>query len=197
MARRKGSKNRTTLERELAEAGVKEDLAKLSYDELTAKVDTIPRPATPSASPEPAEQTIVAPEFAKTIIDDTRRRFQLMVDYYAKEGDTPPAGDRTFVPERIQDYLRGKVFMAASVEEARDASRRALDKLHVHLLGLWRHKRVSGPDTPQNIQKRAKRAEKWAKRLDKLGRHEEAKIQREKVAAILATPLAGGTPWGG
>lgn len=193
MARRKGSKNRTTLERELREAGVIVTPT-MTYSQLAEQAGALPKPTAPL--PAPAEQSIVAPEEARAIIDDTRRRFARMVDYYTKEDDTPPAGDATFIPERIQEYLRGKVFMAATVDEAREHARRALDKLHSHLLMLWGRKRVTGPDTPSTIKKRAQKAEKWATRLEKLGKVEEARAQRAKVAAIRATePQADRSPW--
>lgn len=194
MARRKGSKNRTTLERELREAGIAIEPATLTYEQLAAKAGSLPKPAEPP--PEPVEQNIVAPEEARAIIDDTRRRFAKMVDYYTKDGDVPPAGDASFIPERIQEYLRGKVFMAANVDEAREHARKALDKLHSHLLMLWSRKRVTGPDTPLTIKKRADKAQKWAKRLQKLGRIDEARAQLAKVEAIRETrPQEDKSPW--
>lgn len=197
MARRKGSKNRTTLERELAKAGVKEDLSKLSYEELSAKAVPQPTVVAAAVQPEkPVERPIIDPEEAKAIIDDTRRRFVILAKYYSTEDDVPPPGESNVIPERIQEFLRSKVFFASSPEDARKVAHQAIEKLHTHLLLLWGNKRISGPCTASNIEARARKAEKWAVRLEKLGRTEEAAKQRAKVAAIRATPLAtGGSPW--
>ena len=195
MARRKGSKNRTTLERELKEAGVKVD-PQLSYEELAAKAAAAPRAAEPARVREAPERSIIDPVEAQTIIDDTRRRFGVMVDYYTDDEDAGLTGEEAFIPERIQEFLRLKVFMASSAEEAHEVSRKALSKLHIHLLVLWSSKRITGPSTTENIQKRAAKAEKWAARLEKLGRFEEARRQREKVEVIRQTATIGpGSPW--
>jgi hypothetical protein len=196
MARRKGSKNRTTLERELSEAGVKGDLSQVPYEELVSKAEAAPKPPAPPPVREAPERSIIDPTEAQAIIDDTRRRFNAMVDYYTSDEDVGLTGEESFIPERIQEFLRLKVFMASSVEEARQVARKALSKLHIHLLVLWTSKRITGPSTAENIQKRAAKAEKWAARLDKLGRHDEARRQRERVEAIRATATTGsGSPW--
>ncbi len=196
MARRKGSKNRATLEHDLVLAGAKGDLSKLSYDELAAKAEKVPKPKPmPSAKP-PEERGIIDPATAKDIVDDTRRRFNLMVEYYTTDEDTGLKGEDALIPERIQEFLRLNVFMAGSVDEAREVARRALAKLHIHLLVLWTNKRITGPSTPQNIAKRAAKAEKWALRLEKLGRVEEARRTRAKVAEIRRTvATTSGSTW--
>ncbi len=196
MARRKGSKNRTTLERELKESGAQGDLSKLSYDELATQAGAMPQPPPSIPEMEPPERSIIDPEQARVIIEDTRRRFDLMVDYYTTDEDVGMTGEDSFIPERIQEYLRLKAFMAGSVEEAREVARRALSKLHIHLLALWANKRISGPSTTENIQKRADKAEKWAVRLENLGRLDDARQQREKAEAIRRTVAVGsGVPW--
>lgn len=196
MARRKGSKNRTTLERELAAAGVAGDLSKLSYDELASKAVATVAPEPPKAAvPEPTEQTIIDPADARAVIEDTRRRFAIMVDYYTIAEDVSAPSETSFIPERIQEFLRSRVFMAPSVEAARAVGREALNKLHTHMLSLWANGRISGPSTIQNVAKRAAKAEKWAVRLEKLGRVEDAKRQREKVEAIRRSVTASKTPW--
>ena len=145
---------------------------------------------------EPPERGIIDPEQARAIIEDTRRRFDIMVDYYTTDEDVGMTGEDSFIPERIQEYLRLKAFMAGSVEEAHEVARRALSKLHIHLLALWANKRVSGPNTTENIQKRADKAEKWAVRLENLGRVDEARQQRAKADTIRRTVAVGsGAPW--
>lgn len=196
MARRKGSRNRATLERELRESGAQGDLSKLSYDELAAQAGATPQPPPSTPEMEPPERSIIDPEEARAIIEDTRRRFDIMVDYYTTDEDVGMTGEDSFIPERIQEYLRLKTFMAGSVEEAHEVARRALSKLHIHLLALWANKRVSGPNTTENIQKRADKAEKWAVRLENLGRVDEARQQRAKADAIRRTVAVGsGAPW--
>lgn len=195
MARRKGSKNRSTLERELREQGEKAELEKLSYEELSARaVAVVPPPSLPVK--EPVEKTIIDPAVARVIVEDTRRRFGIMVDYYTSEDDVSATGEGEFIPERIQEYLRSKVYFSSTPEEARGYAKKALDKLHTHLLVLWADKRIAGPDTATNIEKRAKKAQKWAERLALLGRFDEVPAQVAKVAAIRATPpnLAS-SPW--
>ena len=196
MARRKGSKNRSTLERELKEAGAQGDLSRLSYDELTAQAKAIPRPTPSPEAEEPVEKAIIDPEQARAILEDTRRRFGIMVDYYTTDEDVGLTGEGSFIPERIQEFLRLGVFMADSITAAREVARKALAKLQIHLLVLWSNKRISGPCTAENIQKRADKAEKWALRLEKLGRLEDAKRQREKVQAIRRTAATNSRmPW--
>lgn len=195
MARRKGSKNRSTLERELAAVGVKEDLSKLGYEELAAKA-TAEVPVVPPKPPEPVEKSIIDPERARAIIEATRKRFGIMVDYYTSDEDAGLTGEESFIPERIQEFLRLKVFMAASVDEAHDFARKALDKLHSHLLLLWSNKRISGPNTARNLAQRVAKMEKWANRLEGLGKKEEAERQRARARDMrLTPPTPSGTPW--
>lgn len=189
MSRRKGSKNRTTLEKELAKAGC-QDPSKLSYKELSSKVVEvkIPEPTPPRIF---VEKTIIDPVQAKTIVDDTRQKFNLMVEYYTSADDVGMPGEGAFVPERVHEYLRSKVFFASTIEEARSYAKKSLDKLRIHLLVLWSSKRISGPNDDRNVENRARKADKWADRLEKLGKDEDAKKQRERAQTIRNTPRRG------
>jgi hypothetical protein len=198
MARRRGARNRSTLERELLEGGEKGDLSGLSYEELTKRIEAGPKPVeVPLAPlPEPTERTIIEPDQARAIIEDTRRRFGVMCRYYDPEETTKTADASSLVPERVQEYLRAKVFFASTLEEAQGHVKRSLDMLHTSLLVAWGKKRISGPSTPANIAKRADKMLAWAVRLEKLGRKDEAVQQRAKAAAIRLTPVAlPGSPW--
>jgi hypothetical protein len=189
MSRRKGSKNRSTLERELTAANISIDTKHLSYSQLAAQLATQVAPVvTEKKQPvqEPVERSIIDPEQAKAIIEDTRRRFGIMVGYYAS-GDDGQVSAADLIPERIQEFLRSNVYLADSVETARTISLKALDKLETHLLTLW-GKKINGPRSSRNIQSRANKAKKWAIRLEKLGKPVEANKQRERASAILAVP---------
>jgi hypothetical protein len=184
------------MERELAASGSKEDLSKLSYDELTARTTTPPKPEPTPVAKKVVERTIINPEEAKVIIEDTRRRFGIMIRYYDPEETTKTADSNSLIPERVQEFLRSRVFFASSAEEAQVVAKSALDKLHMHILRLWGSKKIAGPNTPTNIRVRADKMEKWAKKLEERGRKEEAAQQHAKAEAVRRiAPTPPGSPW--
>ena len=195
MGRQKGSLNRSTMERILRDRGVTnfEGLDNTQLQYKIAHPEVIPavtiRLSTPVKPP-----VCITPEQAQTIIDDARRRLHLMVAHYTWPRDQEKAGERAFIPERIQEYLRTKVCSSTSTQEAIEYAKKALSKLEIHLMGLWCHKYISGPADAKNIAKIAKQAEAWAKKLESDGK--DATKQWQKVAEIRATPIRGvGSPW--
>jgi hypothetical protein len=188
MARTKGSKNRTTLIRELAQAGVQVDVDKMSYEELSQRSkQTAPIVEHVEAL---VERPVIDIKEARTIIDDTRRRFDIMVRYYSCDNT------ETLVPERIQEFLRSKVYLADTCEQANESARKALEKLHAHLLTLWAHKQITGPNDARNIGDRIRKMEKWVTRLEKLGRKDDALKQRARIEELRNTPIqASASPW--
>jgi hypothetical protein len=120
----------------------------------------------------------------------------VMVRYYDPEETTKTVDKSTLIPERVQEYLRSKVFFASTVEEAQGVARRSLDMLHTSLLVAWGKKRIAGPLTSSNIAKRANKMDAWAAHLEKVGRKEEAVQQRAKALAVRNLPVAPpGSPW--
>ena len=128
-----------------------------------AVVDQV-QPKAPDVVVAPKERTIINPEDAKRIIVDTRRRLRLMVEYYTTETDVGLPGEGAFIPERINEYLRSKIFFAKSTTEALMFAQRAVDKLHTHLMALWADKRIFGPNTQENVDSKVRKILLWAKR---------------------------------
>jgi hypothetical protein len=190
MGRHKGSKNRTTLLRELADLGVTEGLDKLDHDALQERLEAAQRVA-PPPPPEPVERTVVDAEVAKKLIAETRGKLKAMAEYYAvdEDEDEVRTGEMALIPERIQEHLR-KVFFAKDLAEAQVMCRRALEREHIHLMKLWGDGRISGPATADNIDSRAKKAESLAKWMDKQGKPEAAQKYRDRALLIRATPVS-------
>jgi len=192
MARKKGAKNRSTLLKELLAAGYDGDGEGLTNDQLRAKLEAlttkVEAPPPPIPIPEPVAKTIILPEEAKMIVEDTRRRLRIMVEYYN-------AGVE-IIPERIQEYLRSRVFFASTTEEAKFHAARTIEKMLTHLMVLTKNKSIMGPNTAANIGEKIRKMESWATKLEKDGKVEELAKQRAKVAAMRSIPLVpAGNPW--
>jgi hypothetical protein len=201
MARRKGSRNRSSLELELVQLGDTSNLSALSYEQLTRRWEawTAPKPEVAAVPPPPkeaVEKTIIGVGEAEQIIKDTRRRFDIMARYFDPEETTKLIDRASLIPERIQESLRSKIFFASDLEAAKAIAKSALDKLFIHMLKLQGSKKVSGPNTPTNIRIRADKMEKWAKKLEERGRKEEAAQQHAKAEAVRRIkPTPPGSPW--
>jgi hypothetical protein len=185
MGRHKGSKNRETLVRELTARGVAEqDIATAPHQDLEQKLAAL---AAANPPPPPVvEQTVIDPETAKALVQRVREKFDEMVEYYAP-GKVDKRGKPVEVPERIHDFLR-TAFHARDLPAAQYIAKRSIDKLFMYVLSLWTDKVITGPNTVENIEGRAKDAESWAKRLTKEGRTDEAILQTERARLIRASP---------
>lgn len=191
MSRAKGSKNRSTLVRELKARGAAEqDLATVPHTELEQRL--VQAVAAEPPPPVVVERTVVDPELAKGIIAEAREKFDEMVDYYAP-GKVDARGRPFEIPERVHEHLR-RAFMAPDSEAVRHIAKRAIDKLFLHLMYEWGQNHITGPRTAENIKRRAADADSWAERLEGEGRYEESDRQRARAVAIrseavLTTPF--------
>lgn len=70
--------------------------------------------------------------------------------------------------------------------EATEKVRRLRDSISMYFSSLWNKKKIAGPDTPENLERQAKTAERVANlHIDK-GNDEAAKKQFEKAKSIRA-----------
>lgn len=200
MAREKGSKNRTTLVKELHGLGRTESFDGWDYASLRNELERAHKVVVPVPAPvvvEPADLTIIDVERATAILQETRARCVQMAVYYAPDAENP----QELVPERVQEFLRHRIYTARDESDARQVQRQALEKMHIHLLALWGRKAIAGPNTAQNLAKRAKKtmdyADKMAKDYQKGDRKvtpERIEAQRAKARAIALTPVVARPP---
>jgi hypothetical protein len=186
MSRPKGSKNKSTIQKEILAANPQAKVENLDYKDLV-KVKSqvcveVPKVELPPVDP---VLSVINTELAQSIIDETRRAFDELIETYSP-GGLDKRGNKVEVPERVQDTLR-KVYRASNKEAADVIRARARELMFYHLLQLWAQKKIYGPNTVRNIETRAKSAESWADRLEKEGKYEAAEVQRQKAIAIRAT----------
>lgn len=79
-----------------------------------------------------------------------------------------------------------KALDAPSLSESREIVINTLDKTFTHLLTLWGKKKIDGPQTPENLEKRAKVAERVASMLEDKDNDAAAKKQKEKAKVLRA-----------
>jgi hypothetical protein len=87
-------------------------------------------------------------------------------------------------PEEAMSKRINNILDAPDLETAIEASRRAVDRLQIHLLSLWGKGLIFGPTTPEALENRAKKAESLAKYLESIGNVDAAEKQRDRAERI-------------
>jgi hypothetical protein len=98
--------------------------------------------------------------------------------------------ERSDIEERVTDVL----FLpdSATPAEQTAAARKAEDKLFIHLLALWSSGKVQGRETPEALEKQAKRHDSVAQMIrthrtgDAADIAEKVEAQESKAAALRA-----------
>jgi hypothetical protein len=142
LSRRKGSKNRSTLVKELVERGaVEQDLVGLSYSELedraAAALAERPRP------PPVEHRVLIDPNDASATVKNLNAKMTEMVEYFVP-GGKDKFGHPVTVPTALRDKSR-TIYMATSADAARRVVKAVLDGLYLWLRWLRQRGRIAGP----------------------------------------------------
>ena len=112
----------------------------------------------------------------QSVFEETENQMNEVADYYGL-----PRAD---IEERIKEKAR-KVLEAATLSEAQELSKKAIDCLHTACLVLaYYSKRIPGPRTPEALEKKAKKAESLAKFQESRGNDEAAAKQRARAEKL-------------
>lgn len=142
MSRRKGSKNRSTLVKELVERGADEaDLAGLSYEDLEGRAEhaLAERPPPPPVQ----HRLLIDPDEASAIYLAAGLKLGEMARYFAP-GGKDVRGHTVLLPHHLLSRLRG-VYTARNTDAAYGIAKVTLDRAYLWLLWQQRRGEVAGP----------------------------------------------------
>jgi hypothetical protein len=117
----------------------------------------------------------VPQEALKALVEDTKARMLETADYYGLPHDHIEG----------RHWLKmDRILAATTPEEAIFLQRRAIQAVLMTCLYCWHERRIRGPASPENFEKKAKSAESLAKWQEKQGNDEAAVKQKERAAAL-------------
>jgi hypothetical protein len=138
-------------------------------------VDVSPSPRTLSE----AVEVVAKAQTPTPVSDEARVSWGEVIDvlldmsrYYGWEGE---------IPEHVLAALENPGNLSPS-----DLRVKVLKKMHIHLLSKWGRGEIPGPNTAQNLELRARRADETAKNMEKMKKHDAAEQQRQKAASLRA-----------
>jgi uncharacterized lipoprotein len=112
------------------------------------------------------------------IYASTKGEIERMVAHY---GGTMKDVLETRHWEKIDSILDARSRM-----EALELSEKAMEKVRTSLIGMWARKKIPGPQTPENYEKKAKKAESLVKMQEKKGNDAAAERQRRRAHELRA-----------
>lgn len=115
------------------------------------------------------------PDYLCLLIRETEKKILATAEYYGLPEEE--------IEDRIWRKL-GLVESATTAEEAAELAKKAWDSLFVHVLVLWGKKKIRGPATEENFEKKAKQADGLADFQERKGNDEAAKKQRQRAAGL-------------
>lgn len=191
MARTPGSKNLSTMIKELVQLGkdhaylesLPRDKVKAIYEQtaISKAVDVTPVQPKPKslAGTVPVKvlprlgQEVTGPIYEACMVSMANLKANYDLDNEAE------------IPERITDYAL-KIYFAHTLPEAEATARRCQDKLFIHLMWLVSEGKISGTANQRYSEKQATKAENLAKYLDSKGQKANADKQRARALEIRA-----------
>lgn len=136
----------------------------------TKVVEAAPPPKPPEPPPY-QPKTPVTDEVKRELYREARTYWEEQADHYGWEDPMP-------------DHMLNKaqrIMAAVDLETASQAVAKFKVSTEWAMLGAWSRRAISGPNTPESLARRAKRAESLAKMLDDKGLHEQAEQQRARA----------------
>ena len=111
----------------------------------------------------------------KQIHADTKNQMLEIADHYGLDEDG--------IEQRLWDKAK-LILEAPSLDLAVEQSHKTIDSMKLFCLYLWGQKKIPGPSTPENFEKKANAAEKLADFQAHLGNMEASKKQRDRAVEL-------------